>query len=278
MDRLEREGAEKIVLGPLDQAGVAQVAADVLQAEPGRALLEMAERAGGSPFLLVELLSGLREEKLVRVEAGRAELVEWRLPHRVSESMRRRLERMSDPARQAATVAAALGRRFSLSDLAAMLDVSPSALLIPVEELINADLLVERDDKLTFGHDLIFEAVRASVPLSVRRALDRQAAAVLMAAGALPVEVAAQLAASAERGDEVAITTLQKAAQALATTDPGAAADLSQRALELAPRQHPLRGPMVAETALWLHAAARRGEEAKAFADTALRDVLPAAH
>ena len=277
MDRLEREGAEKIVLGPLDQAGVAQVAADVLQAEPGRALLEMAERAGGSPFLLVELLSGLREEKLVRVEAGRAELVEWRLPHRVSESMRRRLERMSDPARQAATVAAALGRRFSLSDLAAMLDVSPSALLIPVEELINADLLVERDDKLSFGHDLIFEAVRASVPLSVRRALDRQAAAVLLAAGALPVEVAAQLAASAERGDEVAITTLQKAAQALATTDPGAAADLSQRALELAPRQHPLRGPMVAETALWLHAAARRGEEAKAFADTALRDVLPAA-
>jgi DNA-binding CsgD family transcriptional regulator len=277
VDRLEREGAEKIVLGPLDQAGVAQVAADVLQAEPGRALLKLAERAGGNPFLLVELLSGLREEELVRVESGRAELVESRLPHRVTESMRRRLERMSDPARQVATVAAALGRRFSLSDLAAMLDVSPSGLLVPVEELIHADLLVERDDKLSFGHDLIFEAVRASVPLSVRRALDRQAAAVLLAAGALPVEVAAQLAASAEPGDEVAITTLLKAAEALGATDPGAAADLSQRALELAPRQHPLRGPLVAETALWLHAAARRGEEAKAFADTALRDVLPAA-
>jgi DNA-binding CsgD family transcriptional regulator len=277
MDRLEREGAGKIVLGPLDQAGVAQVAADVLQAEPSRALLDMAQRAGGSPFLLVELLSGLREEKLVRVGSGRAELVEWRLPHRVSESMRRRLERMSDPARQVATVAAALGRRFSLSNLAAMLDVSPSALLVPVEELIDADLLVERDGQLGFGHDLIFEAVRASVPLSVRRGLDRQAAAVLLAAGALPVEVATQLAASAEPGDEVAITTLQKAAQALAATDPGAAADLSRRALELAPRQHPLRGPLVAETALWLHAAARPGEEAKAFADTALRDVLPAA-
>jgi len=277
MDRLEREGAEKIVLGPLDQAGVAQLAADVLQAKPGRALLKMAERAGGSPFLLVELLSGLREEELVRVESGRAELVESRLPHRVSESMRRRLERMSDPARKVATVAAALGRRFSLSDLAAMLDASPSGLLVPVEELIHADLLAERDDKLCFGHDLIFEAVRASVPLSVRRALDRQAAAVLLAAGALPVEVATQLAASAEPGDEVAITTLMKAAEALGATDPGAAADLSQRALELAPRQHPLRGPLVAETAVWLHAAARRGEEAKAFADTALRDVLPAA-
>ena len=276
VDRLERDGAQRIVLGPLDQAGVAQLAADILQAEPGPDLLKMAERAGGSPFLLVELLSGLREEKLVRMESGRAELVESRLPHRVSESMRRRLERMPDQARQVATVAAALGRRFSLTDLAAMLDVSPSALLLPVEELIQADLLAERDGQLSFGHDLIFEAVRTSLPMSVRRALDRQAAAVLLAAGALPVEVATQLAASAGPGDEVAITTLLKAAEALGTTDPGAAADLSQRALELAPRHHPLRGPMVAETALWLHAAARRGEEAKAFADTALRDVLPA--
>src|SRR5487761_1828084 len=148
MDRLQRDGAVKIVLGQPDQAGVAQLAADVLQAEPGGALLKMAERAGGSPFLLVELLSGLREEELVRVESGRAELVESRLPHRVSESMRRRLDRMSDPARQAATVAAALGRRFSLSDLAVMLDVSPSALLAPVEELIHADLLVERGDEV----------------------------------------------------------------------------------------------------------------------------------
>ncbi len=48
MDRLEREGAEKIVLGPLDQAGVAQLAADVLQAKPHGALLKMAERVGGS--------------------------------------------------------------------------------------------------------------------------------------------------------------------------------------------------------------------------------------
>ena len=126
---LEGQGAAKIALGPLDQAGVAQMAADVLGAEPDSELLKMAERPAGSPFLLVELLSGLREEGLVRVESGRAELVEWRLPHRVSQSMRLRLERMSDSARQVATVAAALGRRFSLDDVAAMLNLSPSELL-----------------------------------------------------------------------------------------------------------------------------------------------------
>jgi DNA-binding CsgD family transcriptional regulator len=274
IDWLERKGADRLILGPIDQAGVKEIARDVLQAQPGPAVLKMAERAGGSPFLLVEIFSGLREENLVQIESGCAELTEERLPHRVSESMRRRLGRLSDRARRAATVASALGRRFSLDDLGAMLDQSPSALLAPVEELIQADLLMERDDKLAFGHDLIREAVRASVPLPARRALDRQAAAVLLARGALPVEVATQLSASAEPGDEIAIGTLFKAAEAIGTTDPGAAADLSQRALELAPRQHPLRGPLVAQTAIWLHAAAR-SDEAKAFADTALREVLP---
>jgi DNA-binding CsgD family transcriptional regulator len=108
----------------------------------------------------------------------------------------------------------------------------------------------------------------------VRRALDRQAAFVLLAAGALPVEVAMQLAASAEPGDEAAISTLFKAAEMLGPTDPGAAADLSKRALELCPPKHPLRGPLVAGTTVWLHAAGH-GSEGKAFADTALRQALP---
>jgi DNA-binding CsgD family transcriptional regulator len=272
---LERGGAAKIPLGPLDHAGVAQMAADVLGAVPDSELLKMAERPAGSPFLLVELLSGLREEGLVRVESGRAELVERRLPHRVSQSMRLRLERMSDLSRRVATVAAALGRRFSLDDVAAMLNLTASELLTPVDELVHADLLIESDGRLMFGHDLTLEAVRASVPVSVLRSLDRQAASVLLAGGALPVEVATQLAESAEPGDEVAIATLLKAAEALGATDPGAAADLGQRALDLAPRRHSLRGPLVAQTAVWLHAAGR-GEDAKAFADTALHQVLPA--
>ena len=129
VDFLEHRGASRILLGPLDQSAVAQMAADVLGAEPDIDLLKMAERSAGTPFLLVELLSGFREEGLVRVESGRAELVEWRLPHRVSQSMRLRLERMSDSARQMATVASALGRKFSVDDVAAMLNLSPSELL-----------------------------------------------------------------------------------------------------------------------------------------------------
>ena len=57
VDFLEGRGAAKIALGPFDPAGVAQMAADVLGAEPDTELLRMAERPAGSPFLLVELLS-----------------------------------------------------------------------------------------------------------------------------------------------------------------------------------------------------------------------------
>jgi DNA-binding CsgD family transcriptional regulator len=274
IEYLEHEHAEKIDLGPLDDAAVAQLAKDVMEAEPDHAFLDLVSRARGSPFLLMELLAGLRDEELVRFDAGEVQLVEVRLPRRVRFTMRERLRSVSAGAREAATVAASLGRRFSFSDLAKMLDRPPAALLGPVEELIDSGMLVESGDRLTFRHDLTREAVRASVPLSARRALDRQAADVLLAAGATAVEVATQLAVSAEPGDEPAISTLSRAAEALATTDPGAGADLAQRALELAPRRHALRGPLVAQTAILLHAAARV-DDAQRFAETHLRDALP---
>src|SRR4029078_5974578 len=59
-------------------------------------------------------------------------------------------------------------------------------------------------------------------------------------------------------------------------TATGASADLSRRALELAPEQHPLSGPLVVQAAMSLHAAGRI-EEAQAFADNRMREVLPVA-
>ena len=272
---LRRAGAGTSVLGRLDQAAVADVAADVLGAAPDEAVLAMAEGMHGNPFFLIELLSGLREEHLVSLHAGRATVRETRLPLRVRDSMRRRLGRMSPAARKIAAVAASMGRRFTVAQLAAVLDLPASALLDPLQELIDSELLAEGGETLSFTHDLNREAVRGSQPSSAVQALDRQAATALLAAGALPLEVATQLAASAAPGDEVAITTLMKAADALSGTDPGQAADLARRALELTTPRHPLRGPLAARAAIVLHAAGRT-EEAIAFADGALRQALPA--
>ena len=273
--KLVRNGADRTVLERLDRAAAAEVMADVLGADPDDSLLTVADGMRGNPFFLLELLSGLREEHLVRLDAGRATLAEARLPLRVRESMRRRLARMSPAARNVAAVAASMGRRFTVAQLAAVLERPASALLDPVQELIGGELLVEGRETLSFSHDLNREAVRASQPSSAVDALDRQVATALLAAGALPVEVAIQLASSAAPGDEVAITTLMKASDVLASTDPGQAADLARRALDLTTEHHPLCGPLVARAAILLSAAGR-SEEAKAFADSALRQALPA--
>jgi DNA-binding CsgD family transcriptional regulator len=275
LEQLKRDGARTIVLDPLDDAAVARLATDMLPARPGHSILEQLATAEGSPFIVVETLLGLQEEDGIRVVDGLAELIDGQLPRRVQVKMRERLGRLSDEASDAVTVAASLGRTFTFDELARTLGVPASDLLAPVGELLEANLLVERDAKLAFWHDITREAVRASVPVTARRALDRQAAGILIEAGALPVEVAVQLATSAEPGDEVAINTLLHAAKALVTTDPETAAQFGQRALEIAPVHHPQRGEIVGTTAIALHIAGN-SEEAIAFADRALRETLPA--
>src|SRR4029077_18909088 len=98
-------------------------------------------------------------------------------------------------------------------------------LVDPVREAIDAGIFIEEGGRLAFQHDLAREAVRSAVPDTVRRALDRAAADALLAGGALPVEVAAQLAASAEPGDVAAVRTLADAAESLGMTDPSPPAD-----------------------------------------------------
>jgi len=274
LEQLKQEGARTVALGPMDEDAVAQLAEDMLAAQPDQSILEQLSDAGGSPFLIVETLLGLREEERIRVVDGRVELTDDQPPQRVQERMRQRLGRLSDAASEVATVAASLGRRFTFDEVARTLGRRASDLLAPVGELLEADLLVERDERLAFWHDITREAVRVSVPVTARRALDRQAAGVLLEAGALPVEVAGQLAASAEVGDEVAIATLFDAAKTLVTTDPVTAAQFGRRALEIAPLHHPRRGENVATTAIALHIAGD-SEQAMAFADRALRETLP---
>jgi DNA-binding CsgD family transcriptional regulator/tetratricopeptide (TPR) repeat protein len=254
-DQLEDAGATVIRLGPLKRAAIIEMATDILGAEPDDELMRKADQVRGDPFLLIEFLRGLQDERIVRVEAGRAKLVEDRMPRRISDDMRVRLLRISPAANRMATLASALGRTFSVHEVAQLAQMPITELLDPIKDLVQAGILTESGDRLSFGHDLIREAVRASSSAPVRRALDRQAADVLLAEGALPVEVAQQLADCAEPGDETAIATLLEAARSLSSIDPASSAALAGRALELASPRHALRGSLVATRAVALFLA-----------------------
>jgi DNA-binding CsgD family transcriptional regulator len=272
--RLERDGAHRLRVGAVPAPAVAEIVTDVLGTGADESLLALAGQARGNPFLLAELLRGLREENRLRVHDGRAVLVGEGLPQRLTASMADRLAVLSEEARQVVRVASVLPPRFSAAQLATMLDLRPSALLGPLEETLQADLLAEDGERLRFRHDLLRQAALETLPRSVRRALQREAAAVLLQAGAAPAEVAGQLAESAEVGDREAIAVLREAAGAIAGTDAGGAAQLSKRALTLLPPHDAERGPLVAETVVLLHRA-MRSDEARALGDTALAGVLP---
>jgi DNA-binding CsgD family transcriptional regulator/tetratricopeptide (TPR) repeat protein len=272
---LTAAGATTIALKPLSASAIAEVAKDILGAPPAGDLLRTLAGAQGNPFLIADLLAGLREEDLVRVVDGRAGMAGNRVPHRLEDSMRRRISRTTPAGERVVTAAASLARQFTLSQIAAMARLPIADLVDPVREVIDAGIFTETGGRLAFQHDLAREAARGALPDAVRRALDREAADVLLASGALPAEVAAQLAASAEPGDIAAVRILADAAESLGMTDPGASADIAEAALSLIPPRDPLRSALVARRTVSLFAAGR-SEEAHAFADKALRQALPA--
>ena len=167
---LARHGAETLVLAPLGGTAVARLTTDLLGAEPSAELLAMTALAGGIPSSVVDLLRGLVEEGSVRVEDGRAHLIEWRLPRRAIEGARATVGRATARAREVAVVAAVLGTPVSLVHLAAMLDVPAASLLAPIEELIQADVLVDDGRSLVFRGELVRRAAdRAGRPVGQPR-------------------------------------------------------------------------------------------------------------
>ncbi|MFF3438499.1 AAA family ATPase [Streptosporangium sp. NPDC002721] len=193
-DLLEREGAVRIALGPLDEGAVTEISADILGAVPGEDLAALAAQAGGNPLLLAELLTGLREEGAVLVEDGVARLAgtaltgtapagtapagtastETALPPRLHTAVRRRLDELGVRTRYLLEAVAVLGRSFTPAYVAEMLGETPAALLPPLEEALAAGVLVTDHDELTFRHELVWRSIVEEVPSPVRRALREQ--------------------------------------------------------------------------------------------------------
>jgi ATP/maltotriose-dependent transcriptional regulator MalT len=270
---LQRQDASFLRLNALTQTAVADIVLDAVRARPDASLLTLADKAHGNPFLLMELLGGLHEDGRLDVSGGRAAATGSALPCRLAAGMQQRLGALSDAASQVVQVAAVLPDRFSAGLLAAMLERQPASLMSAVDEAMRADLLVEDAEQLRFRHDLLRQATRQSLPGSLRRAMERQAATIMLELGAAPAEVATQLARTAEVGDQAAIAALRQAAQSVGHSDASAAADLSSRALEILPPEDTERGALVAETIVLLNRATRYEEAQQLAASTLSAEV-----
>ena len=266
---LRRANATFVRVAAMSPIAVAEMVQDAVRANADESLLNLAGKALGNPFIAMELVGGLGEEGRLDFSGGRVMATGTDLPQRLTSCMRQRLDLLSSDASELVRVAAVLPDRFSAGLLAAMLERQPASLMSALGEAVRAGLLVDDGELLRFGHDLLREATRKSLPQSLRRAMERQSASIMLSNGVAPAEVATQLARSAEPGDREAISALRRAAQAVGQSDVSAAADFSKRALELMPTDDTEHGRVVAETVVLLNRA-RRYEESEGLAVAAL--------
>ncbi|ORA28263.1 helix-turn-helix transcriptional regulator [Mycobacterium aquaticum] len=257
---LRRTGATVLQIPAMSPDAVTEMVQDAVRAGADETLLSLAVKAHGNPFLVMELVGGLAEEGRLDIAGGHAAATGVDLPRRLGASMQQRLDVLSSGASELVRVASVLPDRFSATLLAAMLDRQPASLMTALAEAVQADLLVDDGEQLRFGHDLLREATRQSLPRSLRRAMERQSASIMLSMGATPAEVATQLARSADPGDTEAIGALRQAARTIGRSDANAAADLSRRALELTPSADGDHGRLVAETVALLNRANRYRE------------------
>ncbi|TDT94140.1 regulatory LuxR family protein [Streptomyces sp. 846.5] len=248
-----------VSLGPLSGAAIGQLAGDTLGAAVDERVRDLLDGAGGNPFLAVEMLAGLRTAD------GSGESV----PQGLVVGVRGRLGSLRPGTLRFLQMGAVLGRRFGFHDAAALCGQPSATLVDALDEVVRAGLLDDDGDHLVFRHDLLRQAVYVDIPPSARKALHREAANHLAAAGHQPIDAVSHILRGALPGDEEAVALLRRAADDVLPVTPGLAADLMTRALELVPAPRPLRFD-VGEQAIVCLTRAGRNRDALATGDQLL--------
>ncbi len=255
---MRRDGAVDVRLSPMNEAEIFELVEHTAGAPPGPALIDAVGRAGGNPFLVVELIRSLQRDDRILAADGVADLVGGRAPRGDGAALRDVIvQRMTDLGGDAVTVirvGAALGTMFSATHLAAALD-RPVAALLPVLDIaLDSGVLTDEGTEYRFQHELVREAMLSTISPSTLSALHLDIARVLAALGAPSPRVAAHYVLGAQPGDHHAIDFLCAAADEIVTRSPGSAVTLLDRALELLPLTDGRRDEIVAravDAAFW---------------------------
>ncbi|MGQ0604900.1 MAG: ATP-binding protein [Anaerolineales bacterium] len=235
----------EIAVEPLDRDATAELAARVLNQEPGPALATMLfDRTQGLPLFVEELAGGLVAGR--RLQTGKAgmELIagaEVPIPDTLRDAVLLRLDGLAESARRLIEIAAAIGLGFDLEIVTELAGADEG-----LDSLLERNLIVEREPgHAAFRHALTREAIYGEITWTRRRALHRQIASALAARKA-PAEVVAEHWLAARENDQARralIIAAQKSSGVHAYRD---AARAAQRALELWPEGEDEAGRLVA--------------------------------
>jgi DNA-binding CsgD family transcriptional regulator len=222
--------AEVLVLTPLSERAVAELVRLGLGADVEPAFAAAChEVTGGVPFLVHVLVRAIAEAGIEPTAAASSRVAAL-APRAVSQSVVRRLSRLSAAARALAPAAAVLGEA-DLRLAAGLAGLDPGAAATAADELAAAGFL-EPGRPLRFVHPIVRAAVEADLLPGERASLHAAAARRLTDEGASPHRVAAHLLATDPAGDDWVVESLLPAARtAIANGAPDSAVAYLRRAL-----------------------------------------------
>jgi DNA-binding CsgD family transcriptional regulator len=232
---LARRGGAVLTLGPLPETDVTALVTAMLGMLSGDTLHQLTAQAAGNPLYLHELIDALERERAQAYSAAEVSMAQEKMPTSLAAVLNDRLSSVSAQTAQILRTAALLGAKFTVTDLAVLLRRPVSELAAGLQEAVAARILVGSDAELAFRHQLIHQALYASMPAALRTALHAEAARELAATDADTLSVAQQLLAARAPGEDWARTWLIQTAPELTTQAPRLAADLLRQELDQTP-------------------------------------------
>jgi adenylate cyclase len=170
---------ERITVRPLREADAALLAGAVLGGMTLSVGLEryVAERAGGNPFFVEEMLRTLEETEgleerdgVLRLTPGAAE----RLPATLTEVLLARLDRLESQVKGVAQVGSVIGRSFAVRLPARVMEREQTALELPLAALQQAEIAFPRggtDLEYVFKHVIMREVAYSTLVTKRRQEL-----------------------------------------------------------------------------------------------------------
>ena len=228
---LARRGGALVTLGPLPETDVADIVTAMLGAPPEDTLRQLTAQAAGNPLYLRELVDALERERVQASSAAEVSTAQEKMPASLAAVLNDRLSSVSAQTAQVLRTAALLGAKFTVTDLAVLLRRPVSDLAAGLQEAVAACIVVGSGAELAFRHQLIHQALYASMPAALRTALHAEAARELAATSARASSVAQQLFAAERPGEDWARAWLIETGPALTARAPQLAAELLQREL-----------------------------------------------
>jgi DNA-binding CsgD family transcriptional regulator/tetratricopeptide (TPR) repeat protein len=248
-------------LGPLAADEVIELVGVLAGGDPGDRLRRLADRAGGNPLYVTELVDALVRGERLLVADGVADIVIGQQPQVLSAVISERLNFLSPEAKRMLRFAALLGRHFTAAEMAAVADLSAGQLATALAEVQVARVIAESDGRFFFRHLLIRQAIYDSIPSAFRVALHQQAARSLADAGAAVERVAEQLLATTQTATNPWVRNwLAGAGPQLVQRSPRMAVELLRLALADIPPEDPGRDQLEGSLATALLRLSRHQE------------------